>query len=86
MVGVRVTSSKRSCPLAAPPRTVAVSAPDPEAGHGQPMPPPETLKHSQARMAQSFVGSLLLFPESWCAQVLVFPSRSLAFPSLVEAP
>ena len=39
----------------------------------QPRPPPETLKHSQARMAQSLVGSLLLFPESWCAQVLLLP-------------
>ena len=32
------------------------------------MPPPETPGHSQASLAQSLVGSLLLSPGSWCAQ------------------
>ena len=80
MVGVMVTSSKRSCPLAAPPRTVAVSASDPKAGQGPPMPPPETLRHSEASMAQSLVGSLLLSPESWCTQGFVFALQQSFFP------
>ena len=37
-----------------------VSVLDPMAGHCQPMPPPETTKHSQPSLAQSLVGSLLL--------------------------
>ena len=32
------------------------------------MPPPETLGHSQAILAQSFVRTLLLYPGSWCTQ------------------
>ena len=48
--------------------TAALSASDPEAGHYQPMPPPETLGHSWASLGQSFVGSLLLSPGSWYAQ------------------
>ena len=51
--------------------TVALSVPDPEAGHHQPTPPPETLRHSQASLGQSLVGSLLLSPGSWCAQCFV---------------
>ena len=42
--------------------TVVVSAPDPMSGHCQPTPLPETPGHSQASLAQSFVGSLLLSP------------------------
>ena len=38
--------------------------PDPAASH-QPIPPPETPGHSQASLAQSLVGSLLLPPGSW---------------------
>ena len=34
----------------------------------QPLPPTETPGHSQASLVQSFVGSLLLFPGSWCPQ------------------
>ena len=44
------------------PRTVVVSAPDPIASHCQPIPTPETPKHSQASLTQSLVESLLLSP------------------------
>ena len=37
----------------------------------QSMPPPETPGHSQASLAQSLVGSLLLSPGSWCTQDFV---------------
>ena len=47
--------------------TVTLSAPDPTAGHHQPMPQLETPGHSQASWGQSLVGSLLLSPGSWCA-------------------
>ena len=59
------------------PRTVVISAPDAVADHCQPMPLQETPGHSQASMAQFVVGSLLLSPGSWCAQVLFLLSRSL---------
>ena len=62
---------KDLCQHALAPRTVAVSAPDPETGHSQPTPPLETLGHSQAGLAQSLVGSLLHSPGSWCAQGFV---------------
>ena len=48
--------------------TVVFSAPDPTAGHCQPTPPPETPGHSQASLAQSLVGTLLLSPGSCCTQ------------------
>ena len=59
VVKIMVTSfkSSRTC-------TAALSAPDPAAGHHQPMPPLETPGHSQASLAQSLVGSLLLSPGS----------------------
>ena len=43
---------------ARPSRTVVVSAPKFTAGHRQPILLPETLKHTQACLAQSRVGSL----------------------------
>ena len=49
-------------------RTSALSAPDPAAGHHRPMLSPETPAHSWASLGQSLVGSLLLFPGSWCTQ------------------
>ena len=52
------------------PRTVVFHAPD-----HQPMPSPETPVHSQACLAQSLVGSLLLSPGSWCTQGFVCPVR-----------
>ena len=51
--------------------TVILSAPDPAPGHCQPTPPLETPGHSRASLGQSLVGSLLLSPESWCAQGFV---------------
>ena len=69
---------KDLCQHSAAPRTVVASAPDPAADHCQPPPPPETPGHSQASLAQSFVGSLFLFPESWCPQHCVVPSKSVS--------
>ena len=57
IAGVMATSFKRAYAS-----TVVVSAPDPMSGHCQPTPLPETPGHSQASLAQSFVGSLLLSP------------------------
>ena len=51
--------------------TAAFSASDLIAGHHQPMPLLETLRHSQASLDQSLVGSLFLFPGSWFAQASV---------------
>ena len=51
-----------------PPRTVSASDPVPAAGHCWPTPLQETLKHSQAGLAQSFVGCNAPFPVSWCTQ------------------
>ena len=42
--------------------TAVLNAPNPAAGHHQPMLPPETPGHSQASLGQSLVGSLLLGP------------------------
>ena len=46
-------------------------------GHCLPTPPQETPKHTQASLAQSPVGSLLLSPRSWCAQGPVCDPKSL---------
>ena len=53
------------------------SAPNPVAGHRQPMPLPETPRHSQASLSRSLVGSLLLSPGSSAHKVLFVPSQSL---------
>ena len=53
------------------PRSVVFSAPDIVAGHCQPTSPSETSGHSQASLAQSFLGSLLLSPESLCTQASI---------------
>ena len=45
--------------------TATLTAPNPAAGHHQPMPLLETLGHSQASLGQSLVGSLLLSSGSW---------------------
>ena len=63
MVGVVAISFKRAYT-----RTVVFSAPDPMAGLCRLTPPPETPGHSQASLAQSLVGSLLLSLWSCCAQ------------------
>ena len=51
--------------------TVALSAPDPAAGRCQLTGLPETPGHSWTSLGKSLVGSLLLFPGSWCAQGFV---------------
>ena len=51
--------------------------PDPKADHCWPTPLSETPGHSQASMAQSLVGSLLLFSGTWCSQGFVVPFKSL---------
>ena len=65
---------------ATPPRTAAASGPDSVAGHSQSMPLLETPKHSQASLAQSLVGSLLLSPASWCTQGFVCALQVSLFP------
>ena len=74
---IMATSFKRSHAC-----TATLSAPDPAAGHCQPMPLLQTPGHSQASLGQSLVGSLLLSPGSWCAQgfVCLFPPK-VCFPS-----
>ena len=59
------------------PKTVAASVPDPMAGHCQPTPLLQAPGHSQASLAQSLVGSLLLSPGSWCTQGFVVSSKGL---------
>ena len=61
------------------PRTVVFSAPDTASDHCQPTSPPETSGSSQASLAQSPLGSLLLSPESLCTQgfYLCSPRRLL---------
>ena len=63
MVGIMVTSFKRTYA-----RSVVFNAPDPTGCHCQPTHLPEASGHSQASLAQSFVGSLLLSSGSWCSQ------------------
>ena len=67
-------------------RTSAFSAPHTHtaAGQYQPTPPPETPRHSQASMGQSFVGPLLLSPGSWCAQVSVCALQESVSPVLCK--
>ena len=48
--------------------TAVLNAPNPAAGHHQPMLPPETPGHSQASLSQSLVGSLLLSLGFWYTQ------------------
>ena len=57
------TSCKRSSAHSA-----TLSAPNPAAGYRPPMPPLKTPGCSQVSLGQSLVGSLLLFPGSWCTQ------------------
>ena len=69
MVGVMMvmeTSFKRAYA-----RTVVFGVLNPAAGHCQPTPLPGTLGYSQESLGQSHVGSLLLSPESRCAQGFV---------------
>ena len=73
-----MTSFKRSheCPA-------TLSAPNPAAGHHQPIPPLETPRYPQASLGQSLVGSLLLSPGSWCKRFCLCPPR-VYFPVLCK--
>ena len=68
---IMLTSFKRSNAC-----TVALSAPNPAAGHHQPTPPPETPGHSRASLGQSLVGSLLFLLGPGAHKVLFVPSKS----------
>ena len=57
--------------------TTTLSAPNLSAGHHRPAPPLDTPRHSRARLDQSFVGLLLLFPRSWCTQGSVCALQAL---------
>ena len=71
---IMVTSFQRSHACSA-----TLSAPNPGAGHSRPMSLPNTPEHSQAYLAQSHLGSLLLSPGSWCTQGFVcVPQESVS--------
>ena len=74
---IMVTSFKRS--HAGP---AALSAGNPAAAHGQPMPPPETPGCSWASLGLYFVGSLLLSPGSWCTRGFVCALQESVSPVL----
>ena len=59
-------------------------ASNPEAGHRRPMPLPETPGHSWACLDQFFVGSLLLYPGSWCIQAFVCALQESVSPVLCK--
>ena len=63
--------------------TATLSAPSPAAVQHQSTPLPETPGHSQASLGQSFVGSLLLFPGSWCIRFCLC-LQWLYFPALCK--
>ena len=48
------------------------------------MPPPETPGHSRTSLGQSLVGSLLLFPGSWCTQGFVCALQESVSPVLCK--
>ena len=62
-----VTFFKRSHP-----HNAIFTAPNPVAGHHQPMPLLDTPGHSQTSLGQYLVGSWLLSPGSWCAKGCFF--------------
>ena len=76
---IMATSFKRSHAC-----TATLSAPNPAAGHHQPMPLLETPGHSQASLGQSLVGSLLLSPGSWCTQGFVCALQESVSPVLCK--
>ena len=55
--------------------TATLTAPNPTAGHQQPMPLLETPEHSQASLGQSPMGSLLPSPGSWGTRFCLCPPR-----------
>ena len=76
---IMTTSFKRSHVCIA-----ALSAPEPTAGHCQPMPPSEVPGHSQTSLSQSLVGSLLLSPGFWCTQDFVCAFQEPVSPVLCK--
>ena len=70
LMKIMATSFKRSHAC-----TAALSTPSPAAGHHWPMSPLQISGHFWASLGQSFVGSLLLSPGSWCAQGCFCPPR-----------
>ena len=76
---IMATSFKRSHS-----HTAGLRAPDPAAGHCQPMPPQETPGHFQACLGRSPVGSLLLSPGSWCIQGFVCAFQESVSPVLCK--
>ena len=76
---IMVTSFKRSYAS-----TSALNSHDPEPGHCWPTPPLETPGHSRANLGQSFVGSLLLCPGSWCAQAFICAPQESVSPVLFQ--
>ena len=76
---IMVTSFKRSHAC-----TATLSAPNPTAGHHQPMPLPESPGNSQASLGQSLLGSLLLPPGSWCTQGIACALQESVSPVLCK--
>ena len=74
---IMATSFKRS--------HAGTAAPNPEAGHRQPMPLTETPGHSWASLGQYLVGSLLLFLGPGVHKALFVPSKSLFCQSCVSS-
>ena len=74
-----VTSCKRrhAC-------TASLIAPDPSAEHCQPMPLPETPRHSWASRGQPLMGSLLLSPGFWYTQSFVCALQEPVSPVLCK--
>ena len=64
--------------------TATLSTSNPAAGHHQPTTLLETPGHSQASLAQSLSGSLLLSPGFWCAQSTVCALQESVSPVLCK--
>ena len=64
--------------------TDALSSPNTAAGHCQPTPPLETPGYSRVSLGQSPVGSLLLSPQSWCAQGFICALQDSVSPVLCK--
>ena len=79
VVKIMETSFKRSHAC-----TAELTAPDPAAGYRQPMPPPEIPGHSWASLGHPLVGSLFLFPGSWCTQAFVCTLQESVCPVLCK--
>ena len=60
-------------------KTVTASVFLPTVSHSCPVPPQETLQYQQVGLAQAFMRSLLLFPESWCSWDFVCALQEWSF-------